>query len=49
MYLSNFIWLHFPSQALLQDVRGLNPPGRVEDGYRSKLESAEHKTFILKL
>lgn len=47
MYLSNFTWLHFLSQALLQDVRGLNPPGR--DGYGSKLESAEHKTFILKL
>lgn len=36
-----FILFYSLSQVLLQDVRGLNPAERVEDGYGSKLDSAE--------
>lgn len=36
-----FLLLHSPSQILSQDIRGLNPPQIVEDGYGRELESAE--------
>lgn len=53
IYLNVFISFYLASFPVSGSFAGCKrietPPGGVEDGYGSKLESVEHKTFILKL